>query len=270
MSGRIARTRVLLSAHRGGCGRSPDVENTLAAFADAVKTSVEYIEFDVQRTSDGVFLLNHDDRVCTPYGHRFIKDMTAVEVERWLGPRVRYEQVLSLLAESRRKAHLDFKFISPQHLYADPASTWEVEAVQIARRYLSDAEYIVTTVEDLTVRAVRDWADAEGLEVVVGLSIGRHRLTGMHWWQKARWRIEEAFPERRIRRSRANLLVAQRHLARWRLIAWAHRNNLPVLVWTVDSDRELRRLLSDRRVWMVTSNYPERGVALREGSRAAA
>lgn len=269
MSGRAARTRVLLSAHRGGCGRTPAVENTLAAFSDAVKTSVEYIEFDIQRTLDGVLLLHHDDRIHTPAGTRFIKDLTAAEVECLLGPRARYEQVLALIAESGRKAHLDLKFTSPQHLYGTPAATWEVHAVQVARRYLADDAFIVTTCEDHTVRAVRDWADLTGVNVLVGLSIGRHRLTGMRWWQKVSWRVGEAFPERRIRRSGANLLVAQRHLARWRLIAWAHRNDLPVLVWTVDNQKELRRLLADARVWMVTSNYPERGVALRDGALAA-
>lgn len=255
--------RVLLSAHRGGCGRSPEVENTLAAFEAAVAMDIEYIEFDLQRTIDGVFVVNHDDRIRIFGRDRYISKMTAEQVDMVLGRRVRYEEVLSLLAAAGRKAHLDFKFTSPEGLYATPERTYEVEAVRVARAYLPDSDFIITTAEDASVRAVRDWMDAEGLTLMLGLSIGRHRLTGMNLVQQVRWRIEEMFPEKRIHRSGANLVVAYRHLARVRLLAWAARHNLPVLVWTVDSEKEMRRLLGDARVWMVTSNYPERGIALR-------
>jgi glycerophosphoryl diester phosphodiesterase len=264
MSTGSARRQVLLSAHRGGCGRSPLVENTLAAFEAVLRTPVEYVEFDVQRTADGVFLLNHEDRVWLGDQWGFISEMTAVEVDALLGVRVRYAEVLSLLAAAERKAHLDFKFVSPDALYAAPEQTYEVAAVEMARTYLPDTDFIVTSAEDRTVRAVRDWSDLHGVEVMVGLSIGRHRLTGMRLWQQVLWRVGEMFPEGRIQRSGANLVVAQRHLARVRLLAWAHRNDLPVLVWTVDNHKELARLLVDKRVWMVTSNFPERGLTLRE------
>jgi glycerophosphoryl diester phosphodiesterase len=264
MSASEVTRRVLLSAHRGGCGRSPEVENTLAAFEAAVQMPIEYIEFDLQRTADGVFLLNHDDRVRVDGETRFIADLTAEQVDAACGPRVRYEAVLSLLAAAGRKAHLDLKFTSPSELYADPATTFEVEAVRIARSFLPETNFIVTTAQDRSVRAVRDWADAEGVSVLVGLSIGRHRLTGMRLWEQVVWRIGEMFPGRRIHRSGANLVVAQRHLARVRLLAWAHKHNLPVLVWTVDNHKEMRRLLDDARVWMVTSNFPERGIAMRD------
>src|SRR5262249_9376742 len=94
--------------------------------------------------------------------------------------------------------------------------------------------------------------------LLVGLSIGKRDLAGLGWLEQLRWRIEELFPDRRIIASRANLVVAQRYLARMRLIELARRRGLPVLVWTVDSRRELERLRSDPRVWMVTTNYPDR------------
>lgn len=269
MSVSSIRPQVLLSAHRGGCGRSPDVENTLAAFEAAVLMDVEYVEFDIQRTADGVFILNHDDSVRVHGVRRPIQSLTAAQVDEAVGPRVRYVDVLALLAAAGRKAHLDFKFTSPEDLYPDPAATYEVAAVLLARQYLPDSHFIVTTTEDRSVRAVADWAAASGVEVLVGLSIGRYSLNGMTLWQQARWRLGEVFPARRITRSGANLVVAQRHLARWRLLSWSAKRNLPVLVWTVDSHKEMARLLADARVWMVTSNFPERGVALRNGLAAA-
>lgn len=258
--------RVLISAHRGGCGRRREVENTLAAFEAAIAAGSDYIEFDIQRTADGVYLLTHDDRVRIGATAVPIADLPAETVDAVLGRRVRYDEALALLAQHGRKAHLDYKFSSPQPATGDPSAAeerWEVEATRIALAHLPVTDFIVTTTEDHSVRILRDWADATGVALIVGLSIGRHRLTGMAWWQQVRWRAEELFPGRRVLACRANLLVAQRHLARARLLRWAHAHNLPVLVWTVDNPSELRRLLADPRVWMVTSNFPERGLGLR-------
>lgn len=159
MSAPTEPRQVLLSAHRGGCGRSPEIENTWAAFEAAVQTAVEYVEFDIQRTVDGEYLLAHDDRVKINGTVRHLSTMTADEVDRALGVRVRYRDVLALLAATGRKAHLDFKFTSPDHLYPDSASTYEVEAVLIAREFLADTDFIVTSAEDRSIRAVADWME---------------------------------------------------------------------------------------------------------------
>lgn len=267
--------RVLISAHRGGCGRRREVENTLAAFEQAVTTGSDYVEFDIQRTWDGQYLLAHDDRIKVNDTYVYICDLNAATVDDLLGRRVRFNEALAWLAQHGLKAHLDFKFASPPQprflasrhsenrgdLPAG-AGDWEVEAAQIALAHLPVSDFIITTTEDHSVRLLRDWADEAGIPLVVGLSIGRHRLTGMAWWRQVCWRVEELFPARRVRTSRANLLVAHRLLARARLLKWAHAHNLPVLVWTVDSPAELRRLLADPRVWMVTSNFPERSLGL--------
>ena len=252
---------VLVSAHRGGVGPAFELENTKTAFEHVVLSDCEYVEFDIQRTRDGVFLLNHDSTVTTSTGTRPISEMTAVEVDTCVGERVRLEQVVKLLAVHGKKAHLDFKFVSPTGLPVN--ESWEVDAVRLVRQHLADDAFIVTSTEDMSVRHVRDWADTEHAHILVGLSLGRHHLDGMSFLSRLMFRWREAFPETRLQASRANLVVAQRHLARWRLLAWAHRHGLPVLVWTVDNPRELRQLMRDRRVWMVTSNYPDRALHAR-------
>src|SRR5262245_5577644 len=47
-----------LQAHRGGRGTMP--ENTLAAFAAALKTGVTTLELDLGLTKDGVVVVSHD------------------------------------------------------------------------------------------------------------------------------------------------------------------------------------------------------------------
>jgi hypothetical protein len=50
-----------------------------------------------------------------------------------------------------------------------------------------------------------------------------------------------------------------------RLARWTTHIGVPLLVWTVDSGWLQRRLLHDRRIWMITTNHPARAVALRDG-----
>jgi len=250
--------RVLLSAHRGGCGRRRSLENTLDGVRAAVSSGVDFVEFDVQRSRDGVFLLHHDRHVDVGGRMVAVPDLTAAELDAAVGPRTRYAEVLDVVAASGCNAHVDLKLTSPPAGYDGDDQVWEVQAAALALAVMPAERFIVTSTEDRTVRAVRDWADAVAPGLLVGLSIGKLDLTGLGWLRRLRWRLEELFPERRIHASRANLLVPQRHLARARLIGLASRRGLPVLVWTVDSRRELERLCADPRVWMVTTNFPER------------
>jgi glycerophosphoryl diester phosphodiesterase len=50
--------RTLIAAHRAGAGLWP--ENSMTAFRNALMTDVDFIEFDVHRTRDGVLVVHHD------------------------------------------------------------------------------------------------------------------------------------------------------------------------------------------------------------------
>lgn len=57
--------RPLAFAHRGGAGYAPNVgiENSIAAFANAVALGYTHVETDVHATCDGVAVAFHDDRL---------------------------------------------------------------------------------------------------------------------------------------------------------------------------------------------------------------
>ena len=239
MSARGCRERVLVSAHRMGAGGDRARENSLPALEDALALGVDYVEFDVWRRDDGSYVVAHDP-----------------EHDRGLP----YEVVLRAL-EGRAHAHIDLKFTSPAAAYAD-GRAWEVEAAELAVDVLGHDRMIVTTGHDLAVRAVRDWGDAEGLDLRVGLSLGRsiRRLSMIRRITVLR---AELFPHVRIRESRANLVVAHHVLARLGVAAYARRRGIPLLVWTVDSPRGLRYWLRPGRAWLVTTNHPGPALAVR-------
>ncbi len=238
---RRRREPVLISAHRMGAGGDRSRENSLAALEDAVALGVDYIEFDVWRRDDGSFVVAHDP---------------AHDVG------LSYDAVLHAIG-TRALAHIDLKFVSPGEAY-DAGRAWEVDAAGRAFESLGQDRMIVTTGHDRGVRAVRDWGDAQGLELRVGLSLGRS-VRRMSMLRRLDVRRSELFPTVRIRESRANLVVAHHTLARLGVAAFARRRDLPLLVWTVDTPRGLRYWLRPGRAWLVTTNHPGLALEMRSG-----
>ena len=97
---------------------------------------------------------------------------------------------------------------------------------------------------------------------LIGLTVGGS-TAHLRLPSAVRARIGELYPTRRWRASGAGVLVAHHVLARVRLLRWAHRRDVPVLVWTVDSPRTVAAALRDPRVWMVTTNQPSAALAAR-------
>lgn len=234
------RHPVLVSAHRCGAGRERALENTQRAVDLALNIDAEFVEFDVQRCGDGTLVLSHDDTVKINGRRVRLEQLTYAQAQTADGtPLLRYECVLQQL-QARKRAHIDLKFTSPPSIYARPESTYEVAAVKVAIAALGAENLIVTSMEDCSVKAVREWAASSGHpDLLVGLSLG-----------------SEFFPKSRYRECGANLVVANHRLARLSAARFARRANLPLLVWTVDDRLSLRYWLKPGRAWMLTTNHP--------------
>ncbi|MGM9967192.1 glycerophosphodiester phosphodiesterase [uncultured Rummeliibacillus sp.] len=87
-------------AHRGASGDYP--ENTLLAFKEAAKLPIYGVELDVQRTKDGVLVINHDEKIDrTSNGKGYIRDMTFEEIRsydfgKWKGQHFTGEKIPTL------------------------------------------------------------------------------------------------------------------------------------------------------------------------------
>lgn len=237
----------LVSAHRGGAGADHSAQNTLAAFEAAIALGCDYVEFDVRLTADGVPVIFHDPSFDDGSIRRLIAGHGFAE---FIPPLPQLDDVLTLLA-GRVKAHVDLKV--PGH---------EIELAERVVEVLGVDGAVLTTAEDSSVRRLRSWSTAHAPGLLVGLSSSKRIWQG-HRLAKRIVTIEAAFPRTRIRLSRANVVVAHKSLAQWWLKRYARRRGLPLLVWTVDHPAELALWVNDPDVWMVTTNYPERALALR-------
>ncbi len=257
----------LLSAHRCGAETDRTLENTREAIELATYLGAEFIEFDVQRCADGVFVLFHDDHVEIDGELVRLADLPFARLAEATHQFIRYDDALAILAARGKHAHIDLKFVSPDELYADPSSTYEVVAARLAVEIMGADQIIITSLEDASVRAIRAWARERYPHLLVGLSLGRD-LTGRRRQEVIHTRLRELFPRTRIRESGANLVVANKQLARWTLARFAAKRRLPLLVWTVDNPKELERWIRDPRTWLVTTNYPARALRIREERRS--
>jgi glycerophosphoryl diester phosphodiesterase len=265
----VARHRVLVSAHRCGYAElgtgSVDrrFENTLVGLAHSVAIGADYVEFDVRRCADGTFVVAHDPEVGPDDDRIAIKRIGWDELQRRAPAVLRLSQFLEGLAPTGVGAHVDMKFATPPK-QREAGHVWEHDLLEVLVGSLDPAKIIMTTGNGDATAAMRDWVEARGLPVLVGLSIGAS-VRGLTWREAAMRLYGQLFPRRRFEVSRADAVAAHFALAMVRLARWTHRIGVPLLVWTVDDPRLQRRLLRDPRVWMITTNRPARAVQLRDG-----
>lgn len=107
-----------VTAHRGASGRAP--ENTLAAVRAAIADGADWVEIDVQETSDGVVVVHHDEDFMRAAGDaRKIWEASWTDVARipnggWFGPEFEGERVTTLeevlrVAQGRIRVNIELK-----------------------------------------------------------------------------------------------------------------------------------------------------------------
>jgi glycerophosphoryl diester phosphodiesterase len=263
----VARHRVLVSAHRCGYAELGTVgghEDPIAGIVHSAAVGADYCEFDVRRCADGTFVISHDPDGGTGDASVVIADLPWSELEP-LAPSVcRLDTLLDALASTGMGAHVDMKFRTPEPV-RKAGSAWEVDLAEVLCEHLDPARIVFTAGVRATTASLRRWSDERSLPVVVALSIGGS-VRGMTWRDAVRRRWGEVFPLRRFRRSQADAVAAHFVLAMVRLARWTTHIGVPLLVWTVDSERLQRRFLHDGRIWMITTNHPARAVAIRDRS----
>jgi glycerophosphoryl diester phosphodiesterase len=217
---------------------------TIEAFAKATETGAEYVEFDIRRTADGELAAYHDARTRQGDPLAAISYSRLCELAGYPVPRV--ADVMATIA-GKATGHLDLK-----------DTGGEEKVVEMALDILGPGNFVVTTLEDRSVAAVKERFPT----VPAALSLGRD----LDEVPRGRWgatRLSELLPMRRIRACRADWVAVHRRLAAGGVLAQCHRAGIKAMVWTVDDDAEIRRWLTDQRVTVLITNRPADAVALR-------
>lgn len=236
--------QVAISAHGPRAG-------TIEAYARALETGAEYVEFDIRRTVDGELAACHDARTRQGEALAAISYARLCELAGHQVPRV--ADVMALIA-GKATGHLDLKDTGGEEM-----------VVEMALDILGPGNFVVTTLEDESVAAIK----ARFPEVPAALSLGRD-LHEVPRSRRAATRLSELFPMRRLRACRADWAAVNHRLARAGVLAQCHRAGIKTMIWTVDEDAEMSRWLADPRVTVLITNRAAEAVARRAGLRPVA
>jgi glycerophosphoryl diester phosphodiesterase len=240
---------VQISAH---CDHSDDAKPiTYESYTAALASGAEYAEFDIRKTADNVLVVYHDARagrggpLVRQLGHRELCDRLGYQV-----PRV--DEVMALIA-GRLLGHLDLK-----------ETGYEADVVGLASSILGPENYVATTLEDVSVAAIKRAFP----EVRTALSLGR----SLGDVPRRRWaaiRHSELHPLRRIQACGADWVAANFRLARLGVAKACHQQGIGIMVWTVDADPLIDQFLLDRRIDVLITNRPGHATRRRAELRLA-
>src|SRR6267378_7572370 len=172
-AGRCKSTmRPLIDAHRGECGTPglPAGER----YSRAIAMGVDFVEIDIRRTTDGVFVNYHDDH--TPSG-RAARGMSYAALEEELGDELLTVEQLVEIIDGKTGLHVDVK-----------EEGYEADVVHVIQAGFKRSEVVFTS-GDVPIRIIKDRFP----DVRTGLSLGDD-LQGAPPWRYVQVRLSEIFP----------------------------------------------------------------------------
>jgi glycerophosphoryl diester phosphodiesterase len=243
--------RPLIFAHRGACRVAP--ENTLPAFEAAIRSGADGVELDVQHSSDGQLIVIHDltlealtngtGRVTAqPFGALRLLDAGSHFGPEFAGTRIPLlNEVLDLV---RGKLLVNIELKVP-----DTGSTaLGADVVAAVRAHDMADVAVISSFNPFVLRR----AKLAGPEIECALLVA-HDLPG---WM--RWGVTRRY-------SRADGIHPESVMVDMAYATWARNARLPLRVWTVDDEAEMRRLL-DLGVDAVITDVPDRMLEIVESS----
>ncbi len=233
--------RTLIDAHRGECG----IPGLPAAdrYSRAISLGVNYVEIDVRRSADDVYVNYHDDR--TPSGRR-VRELSYAALKQELDAELLKVDEVMELVDGRVGLHVDVKEAG------DEAAT--VRLIQAGCVHSP----VFFTGGDNSIRAIKETYPTAR----AGLTLGED-LEGAPPWRYLRVRWSELFPGVRLRRCHADFAAVHQRLAGLRVLDYCARAHLPAWVWTVDDEVNIARFIDDPRVAVLITNRPDLALRIR-------
>ena len=249
--------KILNIAHRGASAYRP--ENTMEAFIEAITLGADIIEMDVRKTFDGHLVLLHDETVDrTTDGTGSISELTLKQVkalDAGMGDRIpTLEEVFSHFFPGEVILNLEIK-----------CPGIEIKVVEMAHRLFRGDRVLISSFRRSILRKVKE---IDG-RIKIGLLVGRTGSINPIVW------MNEVFPLSTFRKLGADTLHQHVRLAHPYLIGRCKREGIPLYVWVVDEEAEMRKFILrgidgifTKRPDMLSKVIQEEiGNAYREGKR---
>ena len=255
----------LITAHRGGAGLWP--ENSMAAFRGAAGLrGLNAIELDVQACRDGPLVVFHDDmldRTTDQAGRLRDMDYAQVRQSRLVGtegePPPTLDEVLAVIAPTRLELKLEIKVAAG----AD-AGDMVSRAVQAVDAHAMIARTLFMSFDAPAIDALSGWGEPLKFSVLSDWPNTDAEARMNHLLDRAIGAGASAIGIDNTPPDDPDGQVALREP----IIARARDAGLRAGVWTVNPVAALRAWLSGDAIDDVTTDWPDRALALRDAAGA--
>ncbi len=216
----------IIIAHRGASAYEP--ENTLRSFTRAIEMGADMIELDVRLSRDKHLVIMHDEKVDrTTNGHGFVKEKMLSELKKLdagMGESIPTLEEVIALAKGKAGFVIELK---------EPGT--EGGALNLIKiNNLIEDVFIVSFNQDL-IKGVKDLEP----KIKTGLIL-----------------FSSPDPIRLAKECHADAVAPFHDFVPKELIERAHKNNLKLITWTVDSREEAETLI-DAGVDGIVTNKPD-------------
>lgn len=213
---------IIVMAHRGSAGTAP--ENTLASIKRAIDDNADFVEIDVQETSDGEIVVIHDSDLMK-VGNTNLKIWDAtyeqlqdIDVGSWFSPEFsgervpRLQQVLALCKDKVR-VNIELKYYGHD-------KRLEERVVEIVEAEDMAPQIVVMSLKYDAIEKMRKLRPDWTLGLLTAKVVGN--LTKLD----------------------ADFLAVHTGLVSGRFVRTAHKRNKQVFAWTVNDALQMSRMIS--------------------------
>jgi glycerophosphoryl diester phosphodiesterase len=248
-------SRPLVIAHRGSSGTAP--ENTLVAFAKANELGVDYLELDIQATSDQKLVVIHDlflDRTTNGsggpiyiYDYEFIKQLDAgyrFTLDRGKSYPYRNKNIRIPTLDQVFKNFPQQKLIIEIKQYLPPIEKLLVDAIKEAK---AEDRVIVSSFNHRVLKRFRALAP--------DIRTSSSNLEWKIFWILYKLRLSFLYP------FKAKLFLVpvffnQTTIISPRFVEAVHAKKIELFVWTINEERKMKELVK-LGVDGIVTDYPE-------------
>jgi len=192
--------------HRGA--RAYEIENTIESFKKAIELGVNAIEFDIRKTKDGKLIVIHDDNLKRVFGNEIaINQATLKELKQITGNKIpALAEALQFIDKRVEKILIELKEIG-----------CEKDVLEVIKKEKLHDHVIIVSFHEDALSEVRRL----DTKIETGLIYAKHKN-----------------PITSALKLNAQYLVPLYKLTHTKNIEDAHKNNLKVIVWTINTKQE--------------------------------